>query len=205
MPDYARPSNINFARSRTDEATGLNQFLIGLDHGPSGISTDSARGSETTGNNRDDPGKRHTRRGRPTPPWNGPALRVNDGYIRRSWLTNVQSSHGPPDDHPLDFARALKNGEDFGGHGKSHRHTRAGLPIAVRMGVPLPFPVPRTGSSRTGHRPLRMLTVLPRPTRPWVHDDEPGAGIAAGRRADAGLLLVCPRYVLTFRLLLEAR
>jgi hypothetical protein len=86
-------------------------------------------------------------------------------------------------------------------HGKSHRHTRAGLPIAVRMGAPLPFPAPRTGSSRTSHRPLRMLTVLPRLTRSWGHDDEPGAGIATGRRADAGLLLVRPRHVPAFRLL----
>jgi hypothetical protein len=54
-----------------------------------------------------------------------------------------------------------------------------GLPIAVRMGASH-LSVPRTGSSRTGHRPLRMLTVLPQPTRSWVQDDGPGAGIAIG-------------------------
>jgi hypothetical protein len=37
-------------------------FTIGLDHRPAGISTDSARAPETTGNNRHDPGNR-TREG----------------------------------------------------------------------------------------------------------------------------------------------
>jgi hypothetical protein len=46
-------------------------FMIGLDHRGPGISTDSARGPETTGNNRDDSGKPDTRRGYPTPPQGG--------------------------------------------------------------------------------------------------------------------------------------
>src|SRR5579863_613219 len=110
MPDYARPSNINSARSRTYEATGLNQFLIGLDHSPSGISTDSARGPETTGNNQDDPDKRNTRRGAPL--CRGTARTPRDTPVKpQARLSNVQSSHGPPDDHPLNFARSLKNRE----------------------------------------------------------------------------------------------
>src|SRR5271170_3419432 len=62
---------------------GLEQSEIGLDHDPSGISTDSARGPETTGNNRhvsDNAYKRlrsHSRVGRT-------ASRVHDRYIRRS-------------------------------------------------------------------------------------------------------------------------
>jgi len=40
-----------------------------------------------------------------------PAFRVNDRYIRRSDLPDVQPSQRPPDDHPLDFARSLKNGK----------------------------------------------------------------------------------------------
>ncbi len=72
MPDNTRPSNIKSGRSGPAAPYGLDQFLIGIDHMGPGISTDSARGPETTGNNRDDPGKRHTRVGRPTPPWNGP-------------------------------------------------------------------------------------------------------------------------------------
>ena len=68
MPDYARPSNINSAHSRTREAIGLYQFLIGIDHSPPGISTDSARGPETTGNNRHDSGKPGTGKGGPAAP-----------------------------------------------------------------------------------------------------------------------------------------
>src|SRR5579863_4740533 len=124
MPDYARPSNINSARSRTYEATGLNQFLIGLDHSPSGISTDSARGPETAGNDQDDSDKRNTRRGAPL--CRGTARTPRDTPVKpQVRLSNVQSSHGPPDDHPLDFRRALENGEDLGGHAKSHRNIRA--------------------------------------------------------------------------------
>lgn len=50
------------------------------------------------------PGRKpDTRTCRPTPEWNGPTSRVNDRYIRRPRLSYVQSSHGPPDEHPLDF------------------------------------------------------------------------------------------------------
>jgi hypothetical protein len=78
------------------------------------------------------------------PLWSGrPAFRVNDRYIRwpgaGAGLPNIQPGDGPADEHPLNFARALKNREDLGGHGKSHRHTRVGLPIALCMGAPLPF------------------------------------------------------------------
>jgi hypothetical protein len=79
-----------------------------------GISTDSARGPETTGNNRHDSGKPDTRRARPTHQWNGPPPQVNDRYIRRSELPNVQPRDRPPDQHPLDLGRPLKNCEDSG-------------------------------------------------------------------------------------------
>jgi hypothetical protein len=72
MADYARPSNINSGRSGPTGAAGLDLFPIGLDHMAPGISTDSARGSETTGNNRHASGKPDTRRGRPNPPRDGP-------------------------------------------------------------------------------------------------------------------------------------
>jgi len=55
-----------------------------------------------------------SRAGAPTREWNGPPPRVNTGYIRSSELSNVQSRHRPPDDHPLDFARALEDREDLG-------------------------------------------------------------------------------------------
>jgi hypothetical protein len=48
------------------------------------------------------------------PVWALPATQRHNRYIRRSGLTNVQSSHGPPDQHPLDFRRALEDGEDLG-------------------------------------------------------------------------------------------
>lgn len=53
-----------------------------------------------------------------------PAARVNARYIRSSGLPYVQSSHCPPDDHPLDFRRALEDGEDLRGHGKG-----IGIPV----------------------------------------------------------------------------
>src|SRR5487761_1572671 len=144
--------------------------MIGIDHRGSAISTDSARGPKTAGNNEHVPDKRDS--GPPGPlhskPARCPGTRQVYPQVR---LANVQSGDRPADEHALDFAGALKNREDLGVHGKSHRHTRAGL----------------------------MLTVLPRPTRSWVHDDEPGAGFTAGRRADAGLLLVRPTNVPAFR------
>jgi hypothetical protein len=96
-------------------------LVFGLDHVGPGISTDSARGPETTGNNWDDSDKHHTRRGRATHQWNGPPPQVNDRYIRRPGLTNVQSSHRPPDQHPLYLARALEDGEDRGLAGSFRR------------------------------------------------------------------------------------
>jgi hypothetical protein len=54
-------------------------------------------------------------------------------------LTNIEPGDRAPDQHPLDLRRALEDREDPGVHGKSHRHTRAGLPIAVRMGYRCPF------------------------------------------------------------------
>jgi hypothetical protein len=72
MPDYTHPSNIESRLSSPMKATGLDQFKIGLDHGGPGISTNSARGPETTGNNRDDSDKNRMRGSRPTPPRDGP-------------------------------------------------------------------------------------------------------------------------------------
>ena len=95
-------------------------------HVAKGISTDSARGPETTGTNRNNPDKRHTRRGRPAPPWNGPPSRVNDRYIRRSALPNIQPGDGAADEHALDFAGALEDGEDPGGTGSLRRSAAYG-------------------------------------------------------------------------------
>jgi hypothetical protein len=119
-------------------------------HPTPGISTDSAPGSEATGNNRHDSGKPGTRTGRSTSQWTGPSSRVHDRYIR--WpgaelgLANVEPGDRAPDQHPLDLRRALEDREDPGGHWKSHRYTRAGPPIALRMGILMPCPVPRTDS-----------------------------------------------------------
>src|SRR5580693_1668175 len=45
----------------------------------------------------------------------GTARTTRDTPIKRQVrLSNVQSSHGPPDDHPLNFARSLKDREDLG-------------------------------------------------------------------------------------------
>ena len=103
------------------QATGLDLFLIGLDHRPPGISTDSARAPETTGNNRHDPGQPDTRRGRLAAEWNGPSPRVNDRYIRRSALPYVQPGDRPPDDHPLNLRRPLEDREGSGRRGSFHR------------------------------------------------------------------------------------
>jgi hypothetical protein len=46
--------------------------------------------------------------GRPAPERSGPAPRVNDRYIRRSGLPNVQPGDRAPDDHSLDLRRALE-------------------------------------------------------------------------------------------------
>src|SRR3984957_18481309 len=81
MPDYARPSNINSARSRTY---------------------------------RDDSDKRNTRRGLPLCGGTAPAPPRDTPTKPQFRLSNVQPSQGTPDDHPLNFARALKNGEDLG-------------------------------------------------------------------------------------------
>jgi hypothetical protein len=94
---------------------------------PPGISTDSARGPETTGNNRADPDKRHRE-------WTASLTsetarpQVNGRYIRSSGLPYVQSSHGPPDNHPLDFAGALEDGEDPGGTGSLRRSAACTTP-----------------------------------------------------------------------------
>jgi hypothetical protein len=57
------------ARNYTNWSTPT--FVIGLDHNPPGISTDSARGWET-GNNRHDSGKPDSRKGRPARRQGGP-------------------------------------------------------------------------------------------------------------------------------------
>src|ERR1700690_1808377 len=67
------------ARARLQTAAGSGPLkparavLIGLDLCHPGISTDSARGPETTGNNRHVPGNADTRTGRPLP---SPAARL---------------------------------------------------------------------------------------------------------------------------------
>lgn len=98
----------------------------GLTRGPSRAaaaaegpaSTNSARDSETTGNNRDYSDKRHTRQGRPTPRWNGPPPPEVSPRNSRPALPHVQSGDRPADDHPLDFPGALEDREDSGLRGK---------------------------------------------------------------------------------------
>src|ERR1039457_3354288 len=139
-------------------------LMIGLDHVASGISTDSARGPETTGNNWDDSDKHHTRRGRPTHQWNGPPPQVNDRYIRRSGLPYVQSSHSPPDDHPLNFARALKNREDLRVPVPALHRVLAGVPVAAEdLDRLLGDPDRRLPRDELGYRALGALERLAGP------------------------------------------
>jgi hypothetical protein len=74
MNGYARPSNKS-GRFGPTAPNGLDQFRIGLDHNPPGISTESARGPETTGNNRHVSDKRGTRPDWSTPQQIGPSPR----------------------------------------------------------------------------------------------------------------------------------
>src|ERR1035441_2100342 len=139
-------------------------LMIGLDHVAPGISTDSARGPETTGNNWDDSDKHHTRRGRPTHQWNGPPPQVNDRYIRRSGLPYVQSSHSPPDDHPLNFARALKNREDLRVPVPALHRVLAGVPVAAEdLDRLLGDPDRRLPRDELGYRALGALERLAGP------------------------------------------
>ena len=145
---------------------------IGIDHKAPGISTDSARGPEMTGNHRDDPDKRHTRRDRTTRPWNGPPSRVNDRYIRRSGLPNIKPCHGAPDQHPLDLRGALEDREDPGGRGSLRRSAACMTPWyqhGFSTGCSRVATVPRRprGRSRTRsereprrHRGLLSAAVL---------------------------------------------
>jgi hypothetical protein len=48
-------------------------------------------------------------------------LPVHDRYIRSSALPHVRPGNRAPDQHPLDFARALEDGEDPGGRGSFRR------------------------------------------------------------------------------------
>ena len=123
---------------------------IGIDHKAPGISTDSARGPEMTGNHRDDPDKRHTRRDRTTRPWNGPPSRVNDRYIRRSGLPNIKPCHGAPDQHPLDLRGALEDREDPGGRGSLRRSAACMTPWYQHgFSTPGPRRIPVSDRHRT--------------------------------------------------------
>jgi len=87
-------------------------FRIGLDHGGPGISTDSARGPEATGNNRHVSYNTDTRTGRPTPEPGGPpsVQRTRKSQVR---LPDVQPGDRAADHHALDLAGALEDGEDL--------------------------------------------------------------------------------------------
>ena len=87
-------------------------FRIGLDHGGPGISTDSARGPEATGNNRHVSYNTDTRTGRPTPEPGGPpsVQRTRKSQVR---LPDVQPGDRAADNHALDLAGALEDGEDL--------------------------------------------------------------------------------------------
>ena len=58
------------------------------------------------------------------------------GVVGQIILWNV-----PADNHPVDFRCALKNGEDLGGHGKSHRHAHAAPDSPSGWGSHCPFRV----------------------------------------------------------------
>jgi hypothetical protein len=72
----------------------------------SGISTDSARGPETTGNNRHVSDNADTRWDDPTPEPGRPPPGYTIG-ISQVRLANVQPGDRPADQHPLGFRRAL--------------------------------------------------------------------------------------------------
>src|SRR6201996_6487176 len=67
----------------------------------------------------DQNGRPHSRVGRA-------ASRVHDRYIRSSALPNVQPGDRPPDQHPLDLARPLEDGEDPSSTGSLPRSAACG-------------------------------------------------------------------------------
>jgi hypothetical protein len=116
MPDYTHPSNVESRSSGPMKATGLDQFRIGLDRRGPGISTDSARVRrrwEITGTI----WTKTTREGAAPLPRGTTHLRCSTSAKPQVRLPNVQPGDRPPDQHPLDFRRALEDREDLRGKG----------------------------------------------------------------------------------------
>jgi hypothetical protein len=59
----------------------------------------------------------------------------------------------PRHHHSLDLVGALVDLGDLRGHGKGHRYSRTGPPIALRIGVLMPCPVPGRTDQRLPRRP----------------------------------------------------
>ena len=133
--------------------------MIGLDHDAAGISTDSAHGPKTTGNNRHVPDKQDTKPAHPTHEQTDPSCGSTPGISAgQRYRTSSPVTARPMiirwiSDVPSKIVKILE------GIGKSHRYTRAGSSIALHVGVAdAPASAARV-PSRTGHRPLRMLAA----------------------------------------------
>ncbi len=73
----------------------------------------AARGPETTGNNRHVLTMRTRERAAPLPS-RAARFPCDEPVKPQVKLANIQPRHGPADQHPLDFAGALEDGEDLG-------------------------------------------------------------------------------------------
>jgi hypothetical protein len=87
-------------------AIGLDLLTIGIDQIGVGISTDSARGPETTGNNRYDSDKQPRWRGSPARRWGGPLLIRSFGKPQLNGPT-LALEQLPGHHHALDLVGAL--------------------------------------------------------------------------------------------------
>ena len=99
--------------------------------------------------------------------------------LRSSGLPYVQSGHGPPDDHPLDFARSLEDREDPGGRGSLCRSaaceprgisTDSARPVRdecrFRVG---PCPVSIVVSTHAEKAPIHLRDCHQQPAPQQVH------------------------------------
>jgi hypothetical protein len=100
--------------------------MIGLDHMTPDISTNSARGPETTGKQPARTGQFGPESRPPHSAAERPFARVHNRYMRSSGLPNVQPGDRAADQHPLDLRRALEDREDPGGRGSFRRSAACG-------------------------------------------------------------------------------
>jgi hypothetical protein len=116
-------------------------------------SRDRHRVRETTGNNRYQSGKPGHENGPPNSASDGPFPDQNNQRIRRSTPPQSTLKQLPRHHHSLDLVGALVDLGDLRGHGKGHRYSRTGPPIALRIGVLMPCPVPGRTDQRLPRRP----------------------------------------------------